>query len=43
MKLNLGRYSKARFGQYYEARFGGNIKFKFSLEADIWLRFKVNA
>ena len=35
MKLNLG--------QYYEARFGQNIKFKFSLEADIWLRYKVNA
>ena len=30
-KLNLGQYSKAMFGQ--------DFKFKFSRDADVWLRF----
>ena len=31
MKLNLGRDSEARFGQ--------DLKFKFSRDTDVWLRF----
>ena len=31
MKLNLGQYSEARFGQ--------DINFRFSRDADVWLRF----
>ena len=35
MKLNLGRDSDARFGQ--------NLNLKFSWDADVCLRFLVNA
>ena len=31
MKFNLGRY--------YEARFGQDFNFRFSRDADVWLRF----
>ena len=37
MKLNLGRYSEARLGQDFE------FYFKFSGDADVWLRFLVDA
>ena len=31
--------TKLNRGQDYEARFGHDLKFKFSQDADVWLRF----
>ena len=31
--------SKLNLGQDYEARFGQGFKFKFSRDADVWVRF----
>ena len=47
MKLNFGQYFAADFvevtklnlGQDHEAKFGQDFKFKFSRDADVWLRF----
>ena len=43
MKPNFGQYFAAvvllNLGQDYEARFGQDFKFKFSRDADVWLRF----
>ena len=48
MKLKFGQYfaagvfvevTKLNLGQDSEARFGQNFSFRFSRDADIWLRF----
>ena len=33
--------TKLNLGQDYEAKFGQDLKFKYSRDDDVWLRFKV--
>ena len=48
MQLKFGQYftadrlvevTKLNLGQYSEARFGQDFNFRFSRDADVWLRF----
>ena len=48
LKLKFGQYfaagclvevAKLNLGQYSEARFGQDFNFRFSRDADVWLRF----
>ena len=50
MNLKFGQYFAAdvwlRFRsilEYSEARFGQDFNFRFSRNADVWLRFEINA
>ena len=54
MKLKFGQYfaadvwlrlrmTKLNLGQYSEAWFGQDFNLRFSRDADVWLRFEVDA